>query len=119
MEVAVNINNNSYCNSCFCSTNANAEQSEEETFHLSGEQQAVECRKVDINRVENQLNRNQHCNQVAAGNKPEHTYKNNSAESTKKYSTGIISYYSFLEITIPPIMQASKNTEINSNGSTY
>ena len=69
LHVAVDIddNGNRYCS--FRCTNPNGEQSEEETFQLSREQEAVEYGKVDVYRIQNQFHADKHGQQVASGKK--------------------------------------------------
>ena len=72
MEIAVNINNNSHCNRRLRCTYTNTEQSKEKTFHLPRKEQAVEGSKINIDRIEYQLNGNQHGYQVTPCDETEH-----------------------------------------------
>ena len=72
MEIAIHINNNSHSNGGLSSSNTDSEQGEEESFQFTGIQDTVECREVDVHRIEDQLCGDQHGKQVTTGDEPEH-----------------------------------------------
>ena len=99
MVITVNINNNSKCHCRLCRTDSYREQGEEETFKLSREKETVEYSKVKVNRVQHQLNRNEHGNQVATRNKAKDT---NEEQKCAEHE-----------------IHANRNSEMNSKGNTY
>ena len=73
VEVTVNVDDNGHGDRRFGCCHANCEQGEEESFKLPWEENAVECCKVDVNSIENQLSGNEHGNEVPASEEPEDT----------------------------------------------
>jgi len=71
VEPAVNVKDDSDGNSCFGSIDANREQGKVETFEFSRVEYAVENSKVDVNRIEYQLDGDEHRDKVATCNKSE------------------------------------------------
>ena len=71
MEPAVNIDDNRNSNGCLCGGYADGEQREEEALKLSGIKQSVEHSKIDVYRVEDKLDGDEHGNQVAPGDESE------------------------------------------------
>ena len=65
-DVAVDIDDDGDGHGGLRGADSDGEQGEEEPFELLGEEEAVEDHEIDVHRVENQLDRNQHRQQVAA-----------------------------------------------------
>ena len=63
-QIAVNVDDDRYGDGRFGRGDRYGEQREEETFELSGKQIAVEHGEIDIHRIEDQLDRNEHGDQV-------------------------------------------------------
>ena len=72
MIVTVNIDDNSQGNSCLCSADTYREEREESSLKLSGEEQAVEDCKVQIDGVQHQLYGDEHSHKVAVCDKAKH-----------------------------------------------
>src|SRR5574344_162750 len=118
--VAVNINNNGQSHCCLGCTHSDREQCEEETFKLSREKNAVEDCKIQIYRVQYQFYRDKHGYKVTTCNEAKHSDKEQKcAKCYKIFYRDIHFLSSFRAIIIPPMIHAKRNTEMNSNGSTY
>jgi hypothetical protein len=60
LHVSVDIDDNSNSYRCFGRTYPNGKQSEEESFELPREKEAVEHGEIDVYRVENQFHADKH-----------------------------------------------------------
>ena len=69
-DVPVYIDDDGYGNGCFASGNPDGEQGEEKAFHLFGEEITVEHGKVDVHWIQDQLDWDQHGEQVPPGDEP-------------------------------------------------
>jgi len=75
VEVAINIDDDGNGDSRFSGSNTNGKERKEEAIELSGVENAVECSKVDVNGIQDQLGGDKHGYQVSTSNKPEHSDK--------------------------------------------
>jgi len=71
VEPAVNVKNDSDGHSRFSGVDADGEQGKEEAFEFARVKYAVEYGKVDVNRVEHQLNGDEHRDEVTSRYKSE------------------------------------------------
>ena len=77
-------------------------------------------RKFKSDSVEHQLHRDEHGNQVTTGDKTIDTDEEQEcAQHEITFYWNHTSFSSFLATTKPPMIHASRNTEMNSKGNTY
>jgi len=72
---AINIDDNGNRNRCFGGCHRNDKYGKKHSFHMPGVEQFIEGNKVDTNRIEDQLQRHQHGNQIFPDKEPIHSYK--------------------------------------------
>ena len=119
--MTVNIDDDCECNSRLGRAYTDGEEREEHPLIPIRKEQAVECCEIDIHTVEDQLYGDKHCNKVATGHEPEDSDEEQQSAKDKEISYWyhlLSSFFLLFKITRPPIMQARRNTEMNSNGST-
>ena len=75
-------------------------------------------KSVKNDRVEDKLNRDEHSHKVAVGYKTEDTDEEQQRADSEECINRNHFLSSFLAIITPPMIQANRNTEMNSNGST-
>jgi hypothetical protein len=127
LEVPVDVNDNSYGDGCLGGGNGNYNQAEKMTMQLIRIEKPVEDHEINIDRIENQLNRHQHGDQISSCQETIDAYEEHQGTDYKKGIEWDIIYHDFVELagfrdfsflasTIAPTIAASNRTEITSKG---
>ena len=91
-------------------------------LYPNGMEQTVDSCEVDVDSIQDELHGDEHGDEVATGDETEDA---NEEEQCREHKVTFnrdhvhASFSSFLATTRPPMMHASRNSEMNSKGSTY